>query len=190
MRKGADSYGQPSAGHASRGVRNSRRRGSVWLVTGATPNLTPGAHPHHTVGALALETALAAPDRKAQGRHCALIVEHDSALAQALAQALHTRFGPAWSVRLTSDAQPLAPAPRQDAPSIVVLDASASADTDETSSLQFSALPDLRGALTIFVTADTSYQLSQRGISGGVVLRKWRSLDEIVSLVAEALAEE
>lgn len=190
MRKGADSFGRPSGGHASRGVRYPRRRDAVWLVTGVTPGLTTiNGQPHHTAGALALDHASIEPEFETAVRRCALIVEQNSVLAQTLARILQARFEPEWSVRCVSDSRLLATSSDKKVPGIIVLDASGPNAGDAESHHRLAELSELSGAQMIFVTPDTSYQLSQRGVMSGVVLREWRQLDDIVALVAEALAE-
>lgn len=190
MRKGADSFGRSAGGHASRGVRHTRRRDAVWLVTGATPSLAMNAQKHHTTGALALNNANSESELLSGARRCALIVERDPALAHALTHALQTRFEPEWSVRYISDNRPLASTPRVGAAEIIVFDASAP-DTGAIESYQrLRTYPSLYDAQAIFVTAGaSSYQLSQHGISAGVVLREPHHLDDIVALVAEALSD-
>jgi chromosome condensin MukBEF complex kleisin-like MukF subunit len=115
-----------------------------------------------------------------------LVVERNPALAQALAQTIQARFGAAWSVSYARDSHALAP--RYEASEIVVINAT---DVDSATGddiQRFSAPSERQDTQTIYVTGATSYQLSQRGINGGVVLREPHCLDEIVSLVAEALA--
>ncbi len=190
MRKGADSFGRPTSGHASRGVRYPRRRDAVWLVTGAAPELNAmNGQPHHTAGALALDSASDKPEFGAAVRRCALIVEQNSVLAQTLARALQARFAPEWSVRCISDGRALAKSPQNDAPGIIVVDASWPSDNGVESHQRLTELSDLCDTQMIFVTPNTSYQLSQRGVMSGIVLREWRQLDDIVALVAEALAD-
>lgn len=148
------------------------------------------AQPHHTTGALALESPTYEPAIGPVGRRCALIVERDPALALALAYALQARFEPAWSVRYISDSLPAAFTPLPEVAEIMVIDASVP-DTGVNESYQhLQAFSTLHDAQSIFVTASaSSYQLSQHGISAGVVLREPYQLDDIVALVEEALSE-
>jgi len=188
MRKGADSSRRPSTNHSSRDMRYTRRRDTVWLVPQTTSALTTGGQPHQTAGALALNPSAINPDVESTARRCALIVERDPALAQALARALRASFEPAWSVRHVSDGRLLVPLPPEETPEVIILDASWPDDDGAENCVRSSDLPGLRGAQLIFVTAGTSYQLSQRGVRSGVVLREWRNLDDIVAVVAEAIA--
>lgn len=148
------------------------------------------AQQHHTTGALALDSVNAESELLSVARRCALIVERNAALAHALTLALQTRFEPAWSVRYISDIRPLAFTPHIGAAEIIVIDASA-ADTGAIESYQrLQAFPSLHDAQAIFVTEGaSSYQLSQHGISAGVVLREPHQLDDIIALVAEALSD-
>ncbi len=189
MRKGADSFGRPVSGYTNRGARPSRRRNAVWLVTEAAPNLTLSDHPHNTAGALALGSATSEPEIQAAIRHCALIVERDPALAEALASRLLALLEPEWSVRRISDIRLLTPS-QSSVPEIIVLDASWPIDSGADSYQRLSAFFDSQDAQMIFVTRDTSYQLSQRGVTRGVVLREWRHPDDIVMLISEALVDD
>jgi CheY-like chemotaxis protein len=171
-------------------VRHPRRRDAVWLVTGAAPNRILNGQSHHTAGALALNNA---HDEQAVGsvaRRCALIVERDPALAEALTHALQARFEPVWSVRRVGDSRLIAPASQSNGPEIIVLDASWPVDGGGDNYTRLSAHFEVDDAQLIFVTSDTSYQLSQRGIMSGVVLREWLHPDDIVTLVTEALADD
>jgi hypothetical protein len=190
MRKGADSYGRPMGGHASRGVRHPRRRDAVWLVTGVAPNLALGNQAHHTSGSLALDSSANNAVTGTESRRCMLVVEHDPALAEALTRALQTNFEPTWPVRRVSDNRLLSSASPSDMPEIIVLDASNSTDTPGDANQRLTALYEPPNGQLIFVTTDTSYQLSQRGAMSGVVLREWRHLDDIIALVAEALMDD
>lgn len=190
MRKGADSYGHPTRGHTSRGVRHSRRRDAVWLITDAPSTLMRSGQPHQTAGALALDNATHEGPFGAETRRCALIIECDSALAGTLVETLQAQFEPEWSVRRISDSRLLAVTPQSEVPEIIVLDANSAADEGADRQQRLSALARSRAAQLIFITSDTSYQLSQRGVMSGVVLREWRHLDDIVSLVIEALTDE
>lgn len=187
MRKGADSTRRLSSSHGSREARHSPRRNAVWLVPHTTSDRATGSQPHQTAGALALDPPIAAPDAEPAPHRCALIIERDPALAQALARALQASFEPAWSVRSVSDIRLLAPSQPDGAPEIIVLDANWASDDDTGGHLTLRALPALPGAQMIFVTSDTSYQLDQRGVRSGVLLRDWRHLEEIVTLVAELI---
>jgi hypothetical protein len=190
MCKGRDSARRLSRSHGARETRHSRRRDTVWLIPHATPGPVTVSQTHQTAGALALDPQIAAPDAVSSARRCALIVERDPALAQALARALQASFEPAWSVRSVSDTRLLASSQQHDAPEIIVLDASWVSDRCAESHLSLHALPNLLGAQMIYVTSDTSYQLSQRGATSGVILRGWRHLDEIVALVAEVVMSD
>ena len=190
MRKGRDSARRLAASHGAREARHSRRRDTVWLVPHATSGRGISDQTHQTAGALALDPPIAAPGAVPAAFRCALIVERDPALAQALAHALRASFEPAWSVRCVSDTRLLASPQQHDAPEIIVLDASWDRGGGAESHLSAHALPSLPGAQMIFVTSDTSYQLSQRGATSGVILREWRHLDEIVALVADAIISD
>ncbi len=189
MRKGAGSSGRPVSGCANRGTRQPRRRDSVWLVTSAESNLEMSDHPHHTAGALALGDATGELEIEASIRRCTLIVERDPALAEALASSLQTRLDPAWSVSRISDIRLLASPSQSSVPDIIVFDANWPIHSGIESIQRLSELFDSHDALMIFVTTDTSYQLSQRGVMRGVVLREWRHPDDIAILVSEALAD-
>ncbi len=190
MRKGADSYGRPADGHASRGVRHPRRRDSAWLIMGATSNPLLSDYPHHTAGALALNSPAGKTALEPETRRCALVVEDDPTLAEALTRALQARLEPTWSVRHISDSRLLATSSQSDVPAVIIIDANLSAESGPDNAARLSAISSLlNDAQMIFVTSDTSYQLSQRGIMSGVVLREWRHPDDIVSLIAEALTD-
>lgn len=190
MRKGTESARRLSSSRSAREARHSRRRGAVWLVPHAALPRTAGSQAHQTAGALALEPPITAADAASAACRCALIVERDPALAQALARALQASFAPAWSVRCVSDTRLLASSQHHNAPEVIVLDASWANDGGAEAYPSSHALANLPGAQVIFVTSDTSYQLSQRGVTSGVILREWRHLDEIVALVAEAITSD
>jgi hypothetical protein len=188
MRKGTDSSRRQSMNYASRGMRHPRRREAVWFVPHVASGFSTEGQPHHTSGALALDPRITNPEAESAIPRCALVVERDPALAQSLTRALQASFGPIWSVRCVSDSRLLASPSQNDTPELIILDASWPGDNDVHGYRSLSALPDLSGVQTIYVTPDTSYRLSQRGVSSGVILREWRHLDDIVAVVAEVIA--
>lgn len=190
MRKGRDSTRRLSTSRSAREARHSRRRETVWLIPHVTPDARTVNQTHQTAGALALDPLIAVPDAASAACCCALIVERDPALAQALARALQASFAPAWSVRCVSDTRLLASSQHHNALEVIVLDASWASDGGAEAYPSSHALANLPGAQVIFVTSDTSYQLNQRGVTSGVILREWRHLDEIVALVAEAITSD
>lgn len=189
MRKGADTSGR-SSGHASRGIRHPRRRDTVWLVPGVKSGFDLGAPSRRTSGALALDTVDPAAGGQAQFVDCALIVERNPALAQAIANALQAGLGHTRTIlHITENdvgAPPFAPT---DTRAIVVIDAT-SRGHRAIQGYVATAPSGFAGAQTIYITAETSFELSQRGIRGGVVLREPHCLDEIISLVEQALGNE
>lgn len=189
MRKGADTSGR-SSGHASRGIRHPRRRDAVWLVPGVKSGFDLGAPSHRTSGALALDTGDARAGGQAHFGGCALIVERNPALAKAITSALQARFGHTRTVLYVAEDGAEAPSvARTDSRVIVVVEAAPRGPRTWLGNLAISPSGS-SDAQTIFITAETSYELSQRGISGGVVYREPHRLDDIVALVEQALADE
>ena len=195
MRKGAEIMATPPSARSNRELRRVRRGASVWLVTPTTrssadaSSQSPAAQPPAITGALALDEPVPATPFVGAARRCAVFVDSDSALAAALAHALEVRFRS--RVRLIRDAHLLEGALLASNADVMVIDASASFDAIIAGFLALRATPDYDDTEAIFVTSGaTSYQLSQLGANGGVVLRQPHCLDDIASFIGEALAGE
>ena len=181
MRKGTETF--------ERGARRGRREQAVWLLARETAPTTT-TRTISTTGVLALDETPLETRVEAQQHHCALIVDRDPALAEALARALQARFDPARRVRFVRDSRALSATSHAPAAEITVIDASATNADVVESFHRLRSAPGMENAEAIFITPSAmTYQLSQFGVNGGIVLRQPQRLDDIVNLVSESLAE-
>jgi hypothetical protein len=184
MRRGAESAGRGARNW--RDAKRARRDDSVWLLASNTP--TPSAT-RATTGALALDQIVPKAQVGRETRRCALIIDHDPALAEALAIALQRRYAPQRSVRFIRDSRLL---PTTHAPdgAITVIDASVTDNEGGETFRRLLGAPGMADTEAIYIASTAiTYQLSQRGVNGGIVLRAPHSVNDIVSLVSESLAE-
>lgn len=185
MRRGADSITRGA--RVWRDAKRARRDDSVWLLAS---NATAPSAAVATTGALALDQIVAGSQVGRETRRCALIVDHDPALAEALAVALQDQYEPRRRVRFIRDSHLLATATHAPDAMITVIDASATDDEAVETFRRLRGAPGTADTEAIFVASTAmTYQLSQLGVNGGIVLREPNSVDDIVSLVSESLAE-
>lgn len=116
-------------------------------------------------------------------QHCVVIVENDGPLASALVARLQSEVASVVSVRLAALTEPIT----EVAPDIIVLDTGAPCDSATGLRPSEATYRQDSNALTFYVTGDTSYNLHQRGVANGVLLREWRSVEDIFDLVIDAL---
>jgi hypothetical protein len=137
--------------------------------------------PNHIAGTLALDPVSDAPRR---AWRYALIVERDPALARRLMNALSERFAQRLDVGLVSHAAAFPRAQAADTPHLLVVDANQPGVVQEATCELIDTVSELDGAQIIYISGDTSFGLSQRGATGGVLVRSSACLDEIIELIA------
>lgn len=184
---------QSSGVMATRLGRQSRRRGSVWLVP-TNPQAEATSVPSQTtqvVGALALDeqptcdAALIATPAPA----CVLIVEDDPHIAALLRNAFELEGRPEWSIDILPEGRAALAQARQTTPRVVLLDVRL---PDMDGAEVFRRLRETPGAeacQVVFLTASSSLDLSVRGVDGGVLVRKPFDVQQVITLVTALLEE-
>jgi CheY-like chemotaxis protein len=178
---------------ATRLGRQSRRRGSVWLVP-TNPQAEATSIPSqttHVVGALALDeqptcdaTIIATP-----APACVLIVEDDPHIAALLRNAFELEGRPEWSIDILPEGRAALAQVQQVTPRVVLLDVRL---PDMDGAEVFRRLRETPGAEAcqiVFLTASSSLDLSVRGVDGGVLVRKPFDVQQVITLVSALLEE-
>lgn len=184
---------QSSGVMATRLGRQSRRRGSVWLVP-TNPQAEATAVPSQTtqvVGALALDEAPAcdAAIIATPAPACVLIVEDDPHIAALLRNAFELEGRPEWLIDILPEGRAALAQARQTAPRVVLLDVRL---PDMDGAEVFRRLRETPGAeacQVVFLTASSSLDLSVRGVDGGVLVRKPFDVEQVITLVSALLEE-
>ncbi len=178
---------------ATRLGRQSRRRGSVWLVP-TNPQAEATSVPSQTtqvVGALALDEAPAcdAAIIATPAPACVLIVEDDPHIAALLRNAFELEGRPEWLIDILPEGRAALAQARQTAPRVVLLDVRL---PDMDGAEVFRRLRETPGAeacQVVFLTASSSLDLSVRGVDGGVLVRKPFDVEQVITLVSALLVE-
>ncbi len=184
---------QSSGVMATRLGRQSRRRGSVWLVP-TNPQAEATSVPSQTtqvVGALALDEAPAcdAAIIATPAPACVLIVEDDPHIAALLRNAFELEGRPEWLIDILPEGRAALAQARQTAPRVVLLDVRL---PDMDGAEVFRRLRETPGAeacQVVFLTASSSLDLSVRGVDGGVLVRKPFDVEQVITLVSALLEE-
>lgn len=184
---------QSSGPVATRLGRQSRRRGSVWLVP-TNPQAEATSVPSQTtqvVGALALDEAPAcdAAIIATPAPACVLIVEDDPHIAALLRNAFELEGRPEWLIDILPEGRAALAQARQTAPRVVLLDVRL---PDMDGAEVFRRLRETPGAeacQVVFLTASSSLDLSVRGVDGGVLVRKPFDVEQVITLVSALLKE-
>ncbi len=184
---------QSSGPVATRLGRQSRRRGSVWLVP-TNPQAEATSVPSQTtqvVGALALDEAPAcdAAIIATPAPACVLIVEDDPHIAALLRNAFELEGRPEWLIDILPEGRAALAQARQTAPRVVLLDVRL---PDMDGAEVFRRLRETPGAeacQVVFLTASSSLDLSVRGVDGGVLVRKPFDVEQVITLVSALLEE-
>jgi CheY-like chemotaxis protein len=180
---------------APRGQRPGRsapRRAKLLCPAWPAPaNSAPEVSAHHggTDGALALiEQPEARPaPRPAAAKQHILIVEDDPRVARVIREGLELEDEPAWAVQVASEGLHALELAGSTPPDVVLLDVHLPTLDGAEVYHQLRANPKTRRARVLFLTADTSLQLYQRGIEDGVLLRKPFDVQQVIGLVRALL---
>lgn len=184
MNIGARSRSRLTGAHHPRGSGRSRRRDHVWLVSPPAPQFAEVAA-HHITGALALDQQSHRASRQVKlAQRCTLIVERDPALARRLRHALSARYEPRYSVGLVNSSASFARLMLTAAPDVLIFDANTPQGWREAGYVFDEAQSDRDVAKIIYISRDTSFGLSQRGVTRGALVRAPASLNEMLDLVA------
>ena len=193
MQRAQDPNEHPGGVMATRLGRQSRRRGSVWLVP-TTPQAEATSVPSNTtqtVGALALDEApvcdaavIATP-----APACVLIVEDDPHIAALLRNAFELEGRPDWSIDILPEGRAALAQAQQAAPRVVLLDVRLPDMDGAEVFRRLRETPGSEDCQVVFLTAASSLDLSVRGVDGGVLVRKPFDVEQVIALVGALLED-
>ncbi|HEX8730157.1 MAG TPA: response regulator [Ktedonobacterales bacterium] len=178
---------------ATRLGRQSRRRGSVWLVP-TNPHTEVTSVPSQTaqtVGALALDetpardVAVIATPAPA----CVLIVEDDPHVAALLRNAFELVGRPEWSIDILPEGRAALALAQRAAPRVVLLDVRLPDMDGAEVFRRLRETPGTEDCQVVFLTASSSLDLSVRGVDGGVLVRKPFDVEQVIALVSALLQD-
>lgn len=183
----------PSGVMATRLGRQSRRRGSVWLVP-TTPQSEVTSVPSQTaqtVGALALDEAPACDMAvgTSPAPACVLIVEDDPHIAALLRHAFELEGRPEWSINILPEGGAALAQAQQAAPKVVLLDVRLPDMDGAEVFRRLRETPGTEDCQVVFLTASSSLDLSMRGVDGGILLRKPFDVGQVIALVSALLQD-
>lgn len=144
-----------------------------------------------TDGALALleqplhETVVA--PRRAPARGAVLIVEDDTHMAHLLRESLALEGEPQWDVQVAPDGARALEIASLTPPDVVLLDVLLPGLDGAEVYRRLRANKRTRAARILFLTAGTSYDLRERGVDDGVLLRKPFDIRELPDIVRALL---
>ncbi|MGH2501899.1 MAG: response regulator transcription factor [Ktedonobacterales bacterium] len=193
MQRAQDPTEHPSGVMATRLGRQSRRRGSVWLVP-TTPQAEATSVPSNTtqtVGALALDEAPAcdAAVIATPAPACVLIVEDDPHIAALLRNAFELEGRPDWSIDIMPEGRAALAQAQQAAPRVVLLDVRLPDMDGAEVFRRLRETPGSEDCQVVFLTAASSLDLSLRGVDGGVLVRKPFDVEQVIALVGALLED-
>ncbi len=125
--------------------------------------------------------------RKTPARGAVLIVEDDSGMAQLLRESLTLEGEPQWDVQVAGDGARALEIASRTPPDVVLLDVLLPGLDGAEVYRRLRANKKTRTARILFLSAGTSYDLQQRGIDDGVLLRKPFDIRELPGLVRALL---
>ena len=163
----------------------------AWHAGGKAGARTATAAPAATDGALALleqiDTATAPDVRPVPARHHILIVEDDARMVGMIRAGIELEGEADWEVQAANGGRHALELALAAPPDVVLLDVRLP-DLDGAEVFhRLRTAQQTRAARILFLTAGTSYDLCQRGIEDGVLLRKPFDVRELVSLVRALL---
>lgn len=144
-----------------------------------------------TDGALALleqpvHEPLSEP-RRAPARGAVLIVEDDTRMARMLHESLALEGEPRWEIQIAADGAHALELATATPPDVVLLDVLLPGLDGAEVYRRLRANKKTRTSRILFLSAGTSYDLQQRGIDDGVLLRKPFDVRELTGLVRALL---
>jgi hypothetical protein len=148
---------------------------------------------HHVTGALALdqrqESGPIQTSRQIKlAQRCTLIVDRDPALARRLKHALSARYEPRYTVGFINSSTSFANLTLGAALDVLIFDANTPEGSSDVDYVFGETMQDQESAKIIYISRDTSFGLSQRGVTRGALVRPSARLTETLELVA-ALVE-
>ncbi len=188
----------PHAGRYGQPVRQAKRE-HVRLVQSQRASTAQVAHTEtrtETQGALALldldlvdtQPLPALPTlRPVAARHHILIVEDDTQVAGVIREALELEGEVDWEVQTACEGTHALELATSTPPDLVLLDVWLPGLDGAEVYHRLRANAGTRGARILFLSAATSFDLYQRGIEDGVLLRKPFDVPQLVSLVRALL---
>lgn len=193
MQRAQDPTKHPVGVMATRLGRQSRRRGSVWLVptTPQTEATSVSSNTTQTVGALALDEAPAcdAAVIATPAPACVLIVEDDPHIAALLRDAFELEGRPGWSIDILPEGRAALAQAQQTAPRVVLLDVRLPDMDGAEVFRRLRETPGSEDCQVVFLTAASSLDLSVRGVDGGVLVRKPFDVEQVIALVSALLED-
>lgn len=119
---------------------------------------------------------------------CILIVEDDPCAAHAIRDTLASEGEPDWNIQVADGSERALALAAEQPPNVVLLDVGLPDLDGAEVYRRLRTHPQMSDAHVLFLTAATSLDLYQRGVSAGVVLRKPFEMGELVGLVRTLVA--
>jgi CheY-like chemotaxis protein len=148
----------------------------------------PPAQRAQTDGALALLDQPAAKPRRKAARYRILVVEDDARVAGVIRESLELEGEADWAVQTASMGTLALELANATPPDVVLLDVRLPDLDGAEVYRRLRATKRTQGARILFLSAGTSFDLYQRGIEDGVLLRKPFDVGELAPLVRALLA--
>ncbi|HZC07776.1 MAG TPA: response regulator [Ktedonobacterales bacterium] len=178
-------------GVSNRIGRQTRRRGSVWLVPAGSPVSAAPLTDQlpQIVGALALDEdpSRDAPTHESAAPACVLIVEDDPQVSGLLRSALELEGHSNWAIDIQPEGRTALSRAQANTPNLVLLDVQLPDMDGAEVYRRLRSVPTTANCHVVFLTASTSLDLSVRGVDGGLLVRKPFDVEQVIELVTALL---